>query len=53
MRDLKSQDLSVRRSPPEMRRSISSLRKLREGNKGSTIGAPQLRWKVLTTVRDI
>jgi len=37
LRDLKLQDLSIRRSPLEMRKSIGPSRKLKGDNKRSTM----------------
>jgi len=36
-----------------MRRGNSLPRRLKRSNKGSTMGVPQLRWGVLTPVRDV
>ena len=41
LRDPRSQDLSVRKLPPEMRRGNSFSRRLKESNQGSTAEIPQ------------
>jgi len=53
VKDLRSQDPNARRSPPEMRRNNSSLRRLKGNNRESTAGVLQLRWRVLTPVRGV
>ena len=47
------QDLSIRKLPLETRRGNGPPKRLKGGNKRSTIRVLQSRWRVLTTVRDI
>jgi len=44
------QDPNARRLPLEMRRGNSPPRRLKGGNKRSTVEALQLRWKMLIPV---
>jgi len=46
-------DPNIRRLLLEMRRGNGLPRRLKRSNKESTTGVPQLRWRVLTPVRDV
>jgi len=53
LKDFRSQDLSIKRSPQKIIGSTGLPRRLKENNQLDTMGTLRSKWEVLTPVRDM